>query len=139
MPFRKSRLQDHVVVLFTAAELGKGPSSSTPWLLEYVPINVHERGFGLEDLDLTRSLATIDQDGRPVFAYHMKRDSADAYRDLSTEYLGFECAILFHGYVLSVPFFHSPLLMTSGAQMSMGTQAEVRAFVEEIRAMLPGR
>ena len=137
--FKKSGLQEHVVVLSEAIDPSKRSSGYYSRLVEYVPINMHERGFGLEDLDLTRSRASTDQNGTPVFAYHMSPSSAEAYHEVSKEHIGFECALIFRDYVRSVPHFQSPILMTSGAMMQMDTQGEARAFVEEIRALLPGR
>ncbi|MHC4513985.1 MAG: hypothetical protein ACYTGW_04990 [Planctomycetota bacterium] len=135
--FQKSHLHDFTVPLFTPAELRNGPSIVKRWLVEYVPINMHERGFTLQDLDLTHCWAGVDQDGRPAFYYRIKPGSSEAYGNFSEEYIGFECALIVGGYVMSVPFFRSRI--SDRGQISMRTEDDVQGFVEQIRALLPGR
>jgi len=135
--FEKSQLDKYIVPLFTLSELGKGPTVMKRALVEYVPINMHERGFTLQDLDLTQCWAGFDQDGRPAFFYRIKPGSSAAYGNFSEEYIGFECAIIIGGYVNSAPYFLSRI--PSNGMISMGTQADVQEFAREIRALLPGK
>lgn len=135
--FEKSHLDEHVVPLFTSAELAKGPKVMKRWLVEYVPVNMHERGFTLADLDLTGCWTGVDHDGQPVFYYQIKPTAREAYGRFSAEYIGFESALIVEGYVVAVPYFMTRI--SERGQVSMRTKADTEALVEAIRSRLPGR
>lgn len=135
--FQKSNLDKYIVPLFTLDELGKGPAAMKRALVEYVPINMHERGFNLQDLDLTECWTGFDNDGKPAFHFRIKPGSSAAYGSFSEEYIGFECAIIIGGYVISTPYFMTRI--SDRGMVSMRTLADARGLVEEIRALLPGK
>ncbi len=135
--FPKSKLDRHVVPLFTPAELARGPADSKQPLVEYVPVNMHERGFTVKDLDPEGCRAGVDGDGRPAFFYRIKPASRQAYGDFSAAHIGFECAVIVSGYVVSVPCFGSRI--TEQGVAPMRTQAETKSLVEAIRASPTGR
>lgn len=135
--FDRSRLHEAVVPLFTLAELGKGPTTMKGPLVEYVPVNMHERGFTLVDLDLTECWASVDRDGRPVFHYRFKPASDRAFANFSQEYIGFESALIIDGYLISAPWFRTRI--TGRGVIAMRTEGDTHALVEGIRARLPGR
>lgn len=75
------------------------------FLIEYVPINMHEVGFKGEQLDSTSVRATRDEAGLPAVTYEFNTDTRDAYAEFSERYLNKQSAIILNGYVTSAPTF----------------------------------
>ncbi|MHC4076862.1 MAG: protein translocase subunit SecD, partial [Planctomycetota bacterium] len=129
--FEKSRLSQHVVPVFTPEELQKGPKNDKDWLLEYVPMNMHEELFTGEDLVGSYTRASKDQDGRPVVLYEVKPSQQSRYYECSKRNIGFESAIILDRVVESAPFFRSAI--PDRGQISVRTDAQANELAEILK------
>ncbi len=129
--FDKSRLSQHVVPVFTPEQLQKGPKDAKDWLLEYVPVNMHEERFTGEDLLGSYTRAGTDRDGRPAVFYAIKPSEQGRYYDCSKRNIGFESAIILDGFVESAPFFRSAI--SDHGQISVRTNPEATDLAEVLK------
>jgi SecD/SecF fusion protein len=103
-----------------------------PYLVELVPINMHEEYFRGEDLNPSAIRPGLDDYGRPSINYQMRTERADAYADWSEEYIQQSSAIILNGQVYSAPRFISKI---SGPAQITGdfTRRQVDELVKTLR------
>jgi SecD/SecF fusion protein len=107
-------------------------SAERPYLVEFLPINMHERAFAGKDLDPSYTRAGPGSNGKPALHYRMRPALQEAYADWSGEYVGERSAIIFNGEVYSAPVFNSRILGPAEIKSDTFTQAEVNALVKTL-------
>ena len=132
----KTGLEQFVVTLFSPEEFDQGPVPGRRQLVEYVPVNMHERWFGLKDMDLTETSISKDERGKPTLLYQFKAGQVEAFSDFTAEYIGVESALIVRGYIVSIPFYASRITGAVG-QIAGLSEKELQALVEGIRQALP--
>ncbi|MCC6669743.1 MAG: hypothetical protein IT458_01695, partial [Planctomycetes bacterium] len=122
----------HVVAVFAPDQRARPPQGENPFLVELVPINIHERKFTGEDLDPAGVKRGFNEVGQPSVDYVIKGEVMDAYADLSEEYIGKQSAIILNGIVKSAPVYRSRI--PGRGQISGGfTTAEADELVKVLK------
>lgn len=92
--------------LFEATRHRAGPRHKDDRLLEFIAVNMSERGFHTLDLDrrsLRRARSAVP--GEDVLEYRFKKQQAKNFSDLSGRAIGRAMALILDGDLLSAPIF----------------------------------
>ena len=77
------------------------------FLLEVVPVNMHQEHFSGSDIDHAATTVVEESDGGFGLVYTLRGPRAGEYADWSEEHIGECCAIIWDGELLGAPMFTS--------------------------------
>ena len=125
--------EEGAVRVFSDSEWGGGflPDNAPEYLLELLPINLHDTHFTQEDFDRESLRWNLDEDGRPAIGYWIRADRQDAFADWTGRMIGKKAAIVVNGLALNAPVFRSR--MRYSGQI---TGAFTENLVESLRASI---
>ena len=91
------------LALFSQERLTDGPKTKDDYLVEFLAVNIKERGFTTMDLNREKLSKSKDQIGRPVLLYEIKKGTAAAYSDLTARNIRRGMGMILDGYLFSAP------------------------------------
>jgi protein-export membrane protein SecD len=103
------------------------------FVLEYVPVNMHEEYFKGEHLNAAAVRYTIDPDtGGPAVGYEMTTEHKSRYADFSQRHRGKASAIILNRYLHSAPVFQGRIF-GPGIIHGQFTEAEAKELVKILK------